>query len=264
MLANPQKQVTALLEAGKVLLGDDFRIVPEFGLTEEQADEWQNAYDDRERLLEYQIETLKEEFPVDSWLYGIARVREKMHHVENTTILVDSFVEKELKLEPIQFPYHEEDYWLAMEYPQKKTDSTPFKIDEDKLIFTSHYTKPFDKTKKQCGLLIDEWTEVIPADEETTGLTFHYDRPNSEPPQTLLLVTPSEFRQSWQWQDVVDSLHETLDMAKKRAIEPSHIDTTDYARFLPALVSAVAVYPITVALNLALNNKFYEVSRSGQ
>lgn len=53
-------------------------------------------------------------------------------------------------------------------------------------------------------------------------------------------------------------------MAKKRAIEPSHIDTTDYARFLPALVSAVAVYPITVALNLALNNKFYEVSRSGQ
>ena len=98
MLSNPQKQVTALLEAGKVLLGDDFRIVPEFGLTEEQADEWQNAYDDREKLLEYQIETLKEEFPVDSWLYGIARVREKMHHVENTTILVDSFCRKGTKI----------------------------------------------------------------------------------------------------------------------------------------------------------------------
>lgn len=259
-----RKQVTALLEAGKVLLGEDFRIVPEFGLTEEQADEWQNAYDNREKLLKYQKETLEEEFPVDSWLYGIARVREKMHHVENTTILVDALVEKELKLEPIQFPYHEdEDYWLAMEYPKKKTDDTLFKIDEDKLIYTSYYTKPFDKTKRQCGLLIDEWTEVIPAEEETTGLTFHYDRPNSEPPQTLLLVTPSEFKQSWQWKDVVDSLHETLDMAKKRAIEPSHIDTTDYARFLPALVSAVTVYPITAVLNLALNNKFYEVSRDG-
>lgn len=256
----PRKQVTALLEAGKVLLGEDFRIVPEFGLTEEQADEWQNAYDNREKLFKYQKETLEEEFPVDGWLYGIARVREKMRHVENTTILVDAFIEKELKLEPIQLPYHEEDYWLAMEYPEKKTDDTQFKIDEDKLLYTSYYTTPFDKTKRQCGLLIDEWTEVIPTEEETTGLTFHYDRPNSEPPQTLLLVTPSEFRQSWQWQDLVDTLHETLDMARKRAIEPGHIDTTDYARFLPALVSAVTVYPITAALKLALNNEFYKVS----
>jgi len=80
----------------------------------------------------------------------------------------------------------------------------------------------------------------------------------------LLLVTPSEFRQSWQWQDLVDTLHETLDMAKKRAVEPSHIDTMDYARFLPALVSAVTVYPITTALNLALNNEFYKVRTSDE
>lgn len=252
------KQVTALLEAGKILLGEDFRIVPEFGLTESQADEWQNAYTDREKLLHYQKETLEEEFPVDEWLYGIARVREKMHYVENTAILVDALLEKELKLEPIQFPYHAEDYWLALEYPEKKSDDTLFKIDEDKLLYTAYYTIPFDKTKRQCGLLLDEWTEVIPTEEETTGVTFHYDRPNSEPPQTLLLVTPSEFRQSWQWQDLVDTLHETLDMAKKRAIEPGQIDATDYARFLPALVSAVSVYPITAALNLALNNEFYK------
>lgn len=257
-----KEHIKEMLEAAKVLLGEDFRIVPEFGLMEEQADEWQNAYDNREKLLKYQKETLEEEFPVDGWLYGIARVREKMRHVENTTILVDALVEKEFKLEPVQLPYHEEDYWLAMEYPEKKTDDTQFKIDEDKLLYTSYYTTPFDKTKRQCGLLIDEWTEVIPTEKETTGLTFHYDRPNSEPPQTLLLVTPSEFRQSWQWQDIVDTLHETLDMAKKRAIEPGHIDTTDYARFLPALVSAVAVYPITAALNLALNNEFYKASTS--
>lgn len=255
---DPKEHAPELLEAGKILFGDDFRIVPEFGLAEKQADEWQNAYGRSDNLLEYQTITLNEEFPVDGWLYGIARVREKMRHVENTTILADALAGKEFKLEPIQLPYHEEDYWLALEYPEKKTDGTPFKIDEDKLLYTVYYSTPFDKTKRQCGLLIDEWTEVIPTEEETTGLTFHYDRPNSEPPQTLLLVTPSEFRQSWQWQDLIDTLHETLDMAKKRAIEPGHIDTTDYARFLPALVSAVTVYPITAALNLALNNEFYE------
>jgi hypothetical protein len=321
-----KEHINEMLEAAAVLLGQDFRIVPEFGLTEEQSDEWQSAYDNREKLLKYQKESLEEEFPVDGWLYGIARVREKMHHVENTIILADAFVEKELKLEPIQLPYHKEDYWLALEYPEKKiiaksefgndnlvstllnegilknvdddpprvrfdysiTDEgqlrsrleqiegilidpilaiwrqTLFRIDEDKLLYTAYYTTPFDNTKRQCGLLIDEWTEVIPTEEETTGLTFHYDRPNSEPPQTLLLATPSEFRQSWQWQDIVDTLRETLDMAKKRAIEPGHIDTTDYARFLPALVSAVTVYPITAALNLALNNEFYKVGTTDE
>jgi hypothetical protein len=254
---DPKEHIKELLEARKELLGEDFRIVPEFGLAEEQADEWTNAYDNREKLLKYQRETLEEEFPVDGWLYGIARVREKMHHVENTIMLVEAFSEKELTLEPVQFPYHQEDYWLALEYPEKKTDGTPFKINEDKLLYTSYYTEAFDKTKRQCGLLIDEWTEVIPTEEETTALTFHYDRPNSEPAQTLLLVTPSEFKQSWQWQDLVDTLHETLDMAKKRAIEPGHIDDTDYARFLPSLVSAVAAFPITPALNLALNNEFH-------
>lgn len=259
-----KEHIKELLEAGKVLLGEDFKIMPEFTLSEQQADEWKNAYDNREKLLKYQRDTLKEDFPVDGWLYGIARVREKMRHVENTVILAGALVEKELKLEPIQLPYREEDYWLALEYPEKKTDDKPFKIDEDKLLYTSYYTMQFDKTKRQCGLLIDEWTEVIPAKEETTGLTFHYDRPNSEPPQTLLLVTPSEFRQSWQWQDIVDTLHETLDMAKKRAIEPTHIDTTDYAGFLPALVSAVTVYPITAALNLALNNEFYKEGKNNE
>ncbi len=323
----PRKQVSVLLEAGKVLLGEDFRIVPEFSLIKEQADEWQNAYDNKKNLLKYQEETLKEDFPVDGWLYGIGRVREKMHHFENIIMLVDGLIEKELKLEPIQFPYHEEDHWLALEYPKNKTvaksefgnenlvltllnegivqnvDDEPdrvrfddsvidegklrslleqmggiqidfilaiwrqaqFRINEDKLLYTAYYPayyiEMFDKAKRQCGLLIDEWTEVIPTEEETTGLTFHYDRPNSEPPQTLLLVTPSEFRQSWQWQDLVDTLHETLDMAKKRTIEPSHIDTTDYARFLPALVSAMTVYPITPVLNLALNNEFYRRGR---
>jgi hypothetical protein len=320
---DPKEHIKELLEARTVLLGEDFRIVPEFGLTEEQADEWQNAYDNRGGLLEYQKKTLEEEFPVDVWLYGIARVREKMCHVENTTILAGALIEKEFELKPIQLPYHEEDYWLAVEYPKTKTiaksefgnenlvltllnegllknvDDVPdrvrfddsltdenqlrsrleqieginidpilaiwrqalFRIDEDKLLYTAYYTGDFDKTKNQCGLLIDEWTEVIPTEEETTALTFHYDRPNSEPPQTLLLVTPSEFRQSWQWEDIVDTLNETLDMVKERAIEPSHIDETDYARFLPALVSAVTVRPITAVLNLALNNEFYKVGQ---
>ena len=53
-----------------------------------------------------------------------------------------------------------------------------------------------------------------PAATETTGLAFHYDRPDSEPPQAMLLVVPPVLRGAWQWDDLVAALHETLDLAR--------------------------------------------------
>jgi hypothetical protein len=70
----------------------------------------------------------------------------------------------------------------------------------------------------------------------------------------LLLVTPSNFTGQWHWEDVVNTLHETLDMARKRAVEPDHIDGTVYSRFLPPIVSLASPKPLMPTLNLALNN----------
>ena len=44
---------------------------------QDQADEWQNAYNDMTQILDYSINQEKVDFPVDNWLYGIARVRDK-------------------------------------------------------------------------------------------------------------------------------------------------------------------------------------------
>ncbi len=127
-------------------------------------------------------------------------------------------------------------------------------IDEDKLLYTGHFPDGFDETARQAGLLLDEWTEVIPSRTEDTGLAFHFDRPNSEPPQTLLLALPADHGEGWTWDDLVDSIRETVDLARKRAIEPDHLDTTAYARFLPAVISAVSLYPIFPALNFSMVN----------
>jgi hypothetical protein len=255
--ATASEKVGALLAAGKNMFGDDFRIVPEFTLAPAQSAEWQNSYDDRAQLLSYQTGTLAEDFPVDNWLYGVARVRDKIGQVEKAVLFAESLASKTLALEPVQLPYRSKDSWLALEFPQKTADDKPFVINEDKLLYTAIYAVPFDSTNNQCGMLLDEWTEVVPGKSETTGLTFHYDRPNCEPPQALLLVTPAAFTGQWQWADVVDTLHDTLDLAKKRAVEPDHVDGTAYARFLPALVSAFTVHPVTASLNLALNNQFF-------
>jgi hypothetical protein len=102
--------------------------------------------------------------------------------------------------------------------------------------------------------LLDEWLEVIPADQATTGLAFHFDRPNAEAPQAILLVTPPVRRGAWQFQDLVDSLRETLDMARLRAVEPAQLDRTALGPLVPATLSAVTMLPITAMLNFAFNN----------
>jgi len=249
--ADPRTRVEALLRAGVHLLGEDFRMVPEFALEKDPADEWDNAWNAATQLLKHQTDDLKVEFPVDDWLYGTARVREKMHHWENLTFLTEALGNAAPDLHPMQLPYRPDDSWLALSYPET------YAIDGDRLLYTAHYATDFDKTKLQCGLLLDEWTEVIPTRDETTGVSFHYDRPSTEPPQVMLLVTPPAMVGQWHWEDLVDALRETLDMAKRRAVEPEQIDTTSYARFLPAALMAATLQPITIEANLAMNNEFH-------
>jgi len=256
--SEPLAKVELVKNAAKAIFGDDFVIVPEFTLDTIQGTEWQNTVIDSEQSQRYLQNEMDLDFPMDDWLYGISRVREKLYHVENTLLHIEGFNGKTLSLVPSQFPYRENDYWLGMQFPDKNPDTQdPFTIDEDKLLFTSIYIEDFVPDKPQCGLLLDEWTEVIPSRDETPGLAFHYDQPNTEPPQTLLLVTPSNFTGNWQWQDLVATLHDTLDMAKKRAVEPDHVDTTVYSRFLPPIVSLTSPLPLTATLNLALNNQVF-------
>jgi hypothetical protein len=252
----PKEKVKLLTEAAKAIFGEDFRIIPVFTLSEKQANELQKSLNHQDQLLDHQINVLHNEFPVDEWLYGVARVREKLAAWENLVMLAEGFKDRlPLDLTPLQLPYVEKDHWLGLAYPEG------FEIESDKLLYTAYLPKPnpaqpqFSPEQPQLGLLVDEWTEVIPAKKETTGLTFHYDRPNSEPPQTMLLVTPPAFTGQWQWTDIVNTLKETLELAKLRAVEPDQIDKTPYAQFLPATMAAVTTSltsPVTIALNYAL------------
>jgi hypothetical protein len=131
-------------------------------------------------------------------------------------------------------------------------------LDSDRLLYTAHYSTPFDEQARQCGLLLDEWTEVIPGTVRTTGIAFNFDRPDSEPPQAILLVTPASASGTWQWDDLVGALHETLDLAKKRAVEPVHVDGTAYSRFLPATIMAATLYGISITTTLAVANNVLE------
>jgi hypothetical protein len=255
--------VNALSDAAKALLGDDFVVIPEFDLNQGQGDEFQNALDasTSNTLFDYLENTAKVPFPVDTWLYGVARVRDKMRAWEQFVMLTGAFGTTEPGLTAMQLPFIPGDQWLALQFPldgfrnAQGEDVPPLRLDTDRLLYSAHFATPFHKASRQCGLLLDEWNEVIPATATTTGITFHYDRPNCEAPQAMLLVTPAEFTGAWRWADLVDAANETLDLAKSRAVEPADVERTAYTRFLPAAITAVTVNQLTISANLALNNR---------
>ena len=110
----------------------------------------------------------------------------------------------------------------------------------------------YDAAADQAGLLIDEWNEVIPNRIETTGIAVHYNQPNTEPPQCVLLAVSPNVNGTWDWDDLVDTVIDTFDRAKRRAVEPDFLRPTAYWQLLPAVLSSFTSYPTgTISTNVA-------------
>ncbi len=252
-LSDKAKQIEA---AARIILGDDFKMVPRYAMPAQQQTEISNAWNATDDLLKY-LKAADDGTssagkglmnPTEDWLHGMARVHEKMKHLENCILFRNAFdmIEDDLTIHPVQLPFKTEKYhWLAM--PFKEEDVNMEKTNA--LLYTAFTAQSSNAPAEVCGMLVDEWTELIPAKEETTGIAFQYDRPNSEAPQTMLLVTPTKLSGNWTWNDLVDALTYTFDAARSRAIEPGQIDTTAFASFLPAVLGAESISPFSLVLD---------------
>lgn len=253
---NSAKQIEA---AAQIILGNDFKMVPRYALPEDQKAEILSSWSSINVLLDYLMTDKGYANPTEDWLHGIARVHVKMKHLENIILLREAFSMSEngFTIHPVQLPFQTEKYhWLAM--PFKGED-----IDLEKgntLLYTAFVDQAAASPFEICGMRVDEWTELIPAKEETTGITFQYNRPNAEAPQTMLLVVPAKLTGNWQWEDLVDSLSYTLEAAKSRAIEPDNqIVTTAFSSFLPAVIGPESLHPYSIVLD---NKAHYAVEKT--
>jgi hypothetical protein len=241
------------------VFGEDFVSVPTFTLPATAASELANAIAHStsggltKHLTDPPPTGSGRDFPEDDWLHGVARVRGRMHHLENVMLLCGALAgATPPTLTPVQLPHEAAQPWLALEIP------TDYEATSERLLYTSSFDAGFDPTGPVCGLLIDEWTEVIPSRQQTTGVAFHHDRPNAEPPQAWLLAVPAVFDQAWSWDDLIGAVNDALDSAKLRAIEPVHLDATPYDALVPATHSAWTYPEISISNNLLRNVKIYD------
>lgn len=237
------ERVSKYRNSAKEIFGPAFNLIPTFKA--KNPDELQAAIEFRDQESGLTRHHIDNPYVVNEWLQGVARVREKVGNIEAITILAEAINTLNLDLKPLQLPFREKDYWVAMSYPEVKLEDIN---KPDMFVPNGNYlslvqllpNSDFNPSLSQSGLMIDEWIEVNPKRVETTGIAVHYNQPSTEPPQAILLAVTPEVTGAWTWDKLMGVVNNTLDRAKLRAIEPEHIDDSEFSQLLPAVLSAVS------------------------
>ncbi|MFA5327636.1 MAG: hypothetical protein WC384_07585 [Prolixibacteraceae bacterium] len=249
-----QQKVAEYIRAGKQFLQDAFNILPLFSFNNEA--DVQLSQGASTQLLNYATTQLKMNFPVDEWMQNASHVRPRLSNWDQVRSLYELSNSGELKVQALQVPYRASDSWLAVEYPEiDPVTNESFTILHDTLSIITH-GEAFLPAGKQAGILVDDWTEMMPTKEETTGITFNYNQPNAMPPQSLLLAVTPEIKGGWTWDDLIGILNDTLNRAKLRAVEPKLLDEIlppEVNILRPAILADFSQYDLNVALDYRLN-----------
>jgi hypothetical protein len=84
-----------------------------------------------------------------------------------------------------------------------------------------------------AAFLVDEWNETIPATTQRTTLSFRHETPVAEAPQAVLVAVPPTTAPAWDVETLIDTVRETLALAKIRAVDGALLDRL--RPFLPAI-----------------------------
>ncbi len=215
-------RLAALQEAATTLLGPSLIVVPALSgggdlpsgiLTTADlgGGEWEGA------------------FVVDDWIESSARVRPALGRVDDFRLA--STVAGSPGLDPVvcQLPRRQDAGWVAGTAPPAA----------EPLVHTVMLTEPgTDIASLTGGLVLDEWTEVLPRPDTTTGLAVHYDAPDARAPQSVLLAVhpdPDNSAQPWSWEMIESMVSDTLDLARLRLVELDQLATTALDEYLPAV-----------------------------
>lgn len=245
-------QVRLLIAAGKAVLGEVFNIVPRFTYNNEADVQLSDA--DRAQLLQHATTALAMPYPVDEWLQSVSHVQPRTARWDSILSLHEAFAGERLELLPIQLPFRSGDSWLAVQFPEKDPNdpTRPFNIEHDTLAVTIHGDAAFAAGSSHCGLLVDDWTEIIPTQNEITGIAFNYDQPNAAPPQALLLAVTPQQKGHWTWDDLLGIVNDTFLRSKLRAVEPRLLDAVNKPEMnvlLPAVLADFSQLDINLALD---------------
>ena len=246
--ADDQEYPKKIADYLKVIFGDAFMVLPKFHIRQAEQTMLNPAFTLSGTLLN---DHTANNLLTDEWLSSIARVRKNAAAYEllsytASAINFDAFYSRPVKV--LQLPYSNtgNDRWLGA-----SVNNTDF-IQPGYVSIGAAMPEGNTVTDWQAGILVEEWIDVIPNREETTGVSFHHDQPNAKAPQCLILGLTPRVTGNWQWQDLVDMMNETFDLARKRGLDYEAISQTPIAQIAPAMLTPAALNGNVIGMNQAL------------
>ncbi|MGN9778215.1 hypothetical protein ACTMS0_20980 [Micromonospora sp. H33] len=171
--------------------------------------------------------TAEPELVVERWLAGAATVREGLNAYQTAIALAEAFGGTPPEAVPVQFPGVPGEPWVGEAAPTAPGGRVSL------VVLQPANLTAYDDVSALC---LDGWDETIPSASRTTGVAFNYNQPDAEPPQALLLAVPPVRRGTWRWEDLIQTLHDTFELSKIRAVEPEHLQDDLYGQLLPLLI----------------------------
>lgn len=191
---------------------------------------------------------------IEDWLFGAAQVREPARRLQHARVLASEFARPlgplQARQEPETLPF-----WVADELPANFRKGELARMGELASFTIQPAGEAFDIGRPFGALVIDEWNELLPQETETTGVAFHYDASNTEPPQSLLLAVSDRALpdSSWSWAELVGCVEQALSLVKVRVVTPDQLRETPLDVVLPATYSAESSTPATIAVSWMAN-----------
>ncbi len=186
-----------------------------------------------------------------SWLQGCGRVRAGASRLDGALAYAAALGRPgALELRVAQLPFVAGERWIAL--PTAPGGAIP----PGKISIVAHLPGPFVADEPFAGLMVDEWVEVVPAAQVTTGLSFQYDAPGARPPQAVLLALAPPDEERWELTSLERTLQETLDLAHVRALDPHALgEDVLLQRLFPALYVSLDLEGNTISTDFGRARK---------
>ena len=161
------------------LFGDTFMVLPRF--TPSHATELASAFAASPAVQG------GDPLAVVTWHQRAARVSAGVGRFDDVMRYAEAYNTGEvLNLQVAQLPYQPNDRWIGLPH----AGAAP--LPGGRLSLIAHLPQALDTAQPLTGLWLDDLLEVVPNDNETTGVVFQYDQPNSVAPQAILLAVPPD------------------------------------------------------------------------
>jgi len=209
-LTNSVTFIALATQALKGLFGDDFVALPE--VEPPRGAELDLSLKARATLL-----GINNDDAPDKYLQQIARVRERTGRWRKLNLYSRASGLPRPRTDIVQLPYVPGETWLGMKF------ETPPTAGRSALLLLNYATE-LDSSENWAGLLLDDWSEVIPNQTEQTGIALHYESPQAQAPQAVLVAVPARTWYNWELDALVDSVEQTLKLTKARGVNLEHLD----------------------------------------